>query len=87
MTTAAYGVLVKGRVAGGGASCVAAPRLELLELRRALAALRERGRASPSSVLVHEVLFLRADVPDDVFSHVLKYWRSDRDYEACDKFS
>ena len=80
MTTAAYGVLVKVRVAGGWTSYVAAPRLELLELRRALAALRERGRASPSSVLVHEVLFLRDDVPDDVFSHILTFWRSDRDY-------
>jgi hypothetical protein len=26
---------------------------------------------------VHERLFLRKDVPDDVFSHVLTFWRSD----------
>ena len=56
------------------------PRLELLALRRALPALRESGRASPASVLVHERLFLRADVPDDVFSYVLAFWRSERDY-------
>ena len=72
--------LTEVHAAGGWTSYVAAPRLELLELRRALAALRERGRASPSSVLVHEVLFLRDDVPDDVFSHILTFWRSDRDY-------
>ena len=30
--------------------------------------------------LVHEGLFLRDDVPDDVFSHILTFWRSDRDY-------
>jgi hypothetical protein len=80
-------LLTAVRESGGWAAYVAAPRLELLALRRALPALRESGRASPSSVLVHERLFLRADVPDDVFSHVLKYWRSDHDYEACDKFS
>ena len=80
-------LLTAVRESGGWATYVAAPRRELLALRHTLPALRERGRASPSSVLVHEVLFLRADVPDDVFSHILKYWRSDRDYEACDKFS
>ena len=82
MTTAAYYTLVKVRAAGGWAGYVAAPRRQLLVLRRALPALRERGRASPSSVLVHEALFLRDDVPDDVFSLVLKFWRSERDYDG-----
>ena len=76
-TTAAF--LAEVRAAGGWTAYVAAPRLELLALRRALPALRERGRATPSSVPVHERLFLRKDVPDDVFSHVLSFWRSDRD--------
>ena len=72
--------LIEVHAAGGWAAYVAAPRRQLLVLRAALPALRERGRASPSSVLVHEALFLRDDVPDDVFSHVLTFWRSDRDY-------
>ena len=79
-TTAAF--LAAVRAAGGWTGYVAAPRLELLALRRALPALRERGRATPSSVPVHERLFLRKDVPDDVFSHVVSFWRSDRDYNA-----
>jgi hypothetical protein len=74
--------LAEVRTAGGWAGYVAAPRRQLLVLRRALPALRERGRASPSSVLVHERLFLRADVPDDVFSLVFEFWRSDRDYDG-----
>ncbi|KAH8045314.1 hypothetical protein JL720_16729 [Aureococcus anophagefferens] len=37
------------------------------------------GRAAPSSsVRAHERLFLKT--PDDVFGHVLAFWRSDRDY-------
>ena len=79
-TTAAF--LAEVRAAGGWTGYVAAPRLELLALRRALPALRERGRATPSSVSVHERLFLRKDVPDDAFSHVFSFWRSDRDYKA-----
>ena len=36
------------------------------------------GRAAPpSSVPVHENLFLK--VPDEVFANVLQYWRSARD--------
>ena len=55
-----------------------APRAALLALRRELPALRESGRAtSPSSVPAHERLFFQA--PDDVFSHIIKFWRSDRD--------
>ena len=66
------------RAAGGWLPYVNAPRKELLALRQRLPALRERGRAAPSSsVRAHERLFL--DVPDDVFSHVLKFWPSGRD--------
>ncbi|KAH8071684.1 hypothetical protein JL721_4185 [Aureococcus anophagefferens] len=66
------------RAAGGWQPCVDAPRKELLALRQRLPALRDRGRAAPSSsVRAHERLFLKT--PDDVFSHVLTFWRSDRD--------
>ena len=74
-------LLAEVRAAGGWRPYVDAPRAELLALRRELPSLRERGRASPSSsVPLHETLFLRADVPDDVFSHVLAFWRTPRDY-------
>ena len=67
------------RAAGGWLPYVDAPRKELLALRRRLPALRERGRAAPSSsVRAHERLFL--GTPEDVFGHVLAFWRSDRDY-------
>ena len=73
-------LLAAVRAAGGWIPCVNAPRKELLALRQRLPALRERGRAAPSSsVRAHERLFLRKDVPDDVFSHVLTFWRSARD--------
>jgi hypothetical protein len=66
------------RAAGGWLPWLNAPRKELLALRQRLPALRERGRAAPSSSSrAHERLFL--EVPDDVFSHVLAFWRSDRD--------
>ena len=66
------------RAAGGWLPYVNAPRTELLALRQRLPALRDRGRAAPSSSLrVYERLFL--ETPDDVFSHVLTFWRSDRD--------
>jgi hypothetical protein len=76
VTTADF--LAAVRAAGGWLPWLNAPRKELLALRRRLPALRERGRAAPSSsVRAHERLFL--DVPDGVFSHVLAFWRSDRD--------
>ena len=66
------------RAAGGWLPWLNAPRKELLALRQRLPALRERGRAAPSSsVRAHERLFLEA--PDDVFTSVLAFWRSDRD--------
>ena len=75
-TTANF--LAAVRAAGGWQPYVDAPRKELLALRQRLPALRDRGRAAPSSsVRAHERLFLKT--PDDVFSHVLTFWRSDRD--------
>ena len=71
-------LLAAVRAAGGWAAYVHAPRAALLALRRELPSLRDRGRAAPSSsVRVHERLFL--DTPDDVFTSVLAFWRSDRD--------
>ncbi|KAH8059113.1 hypothetical protein JL722_5667 [Aureococcus anophagefferens] len=71
-------VLAAVRAAGGWLPYVNAPRKELLALRQRLPALRERGRAAPSSsVRAHERLFL--DTPDDVFTSVLAFWRTDRD--------
>ena len=71
-------LLAAVRAAGGWLPYVNAPRKELLALRQRLPALRERGRAAPSSsVRAHERLFL--ETPDDVFTSVLAFWRSDRD--------
>ena len=78
ITTAAF--LAEVRAAGGWARYVAAPRAELLALRRELPSLRERGRASPSTVRAHERLFLDTTLPDEVFSHILAFWRTPRDY-------
>ena len=56
----------------------AQPLTDRPRLRQRLPALRDRGRAAPSSsVRVHERLFL--DTPGDVFTSVLQFWRSDRD--------
>ena len=74
------GFLADVRRAGGWKRYVAAPRAELLALRRDLPLLRERGRAGPSTVRAHERLFLNTSLPDDVFAHVLSFWRSARDY-------
>ena len=71
-------LLAAVRAAGGWLPYLNAPRKELLALRQQLPALRDRGRAAPSSsVRAHERLFLKT--PDDVFGHVLAFWRSDRD--------
>ena len=62
---------------GGWKSYVDAPRKELFKFRKALPTL-QRG---PSSVPAHvERLFADAGVPDEVFRHVLAFWRSARDY-------
>ena len=71
-------LLAAVRAAGGWLPYVDAPRKELLALRQRLPALRDRGRAAPSSsVRAHERLFL--DTPDDVFTSIVAFWRSERD--------
>ena len=77
-TTADF--LAAVRAAGGWKPYVDAPRRELLALRRELPSLRERGRATPSDDRLYERLFHDARVPDDVFTHVLSYWRTPRDF-------
>lgn len=47
-------------------------RDELRVLHRSLPDLRKRGKATKSSVYIHERLFY--DVPDVVFTEVLDYW-------------
>ena len=74
-TTADF--LAAVRAAGGWAAYVQAPRTQLLALRRELPALRESGRASPSSVRLHERLFV--EIPEDVFIHAFQFWRGERD--------
>jgi len=67
--------------AGGWAPYVAAPRAELLALRRALPELRAGGRATaPSSVAVHEKVFI--EIPEDVFIHVFTFWRGARELDV-----
>ncbi|KAH8053248.1 spectrin binding protein [Aureococcus anophagefferens] len=78
MATAAF--LAKVRAAGGWDKYVHEPRADLLALRQQLPSLRERGRASPSTVRAHERLFLNTSLPDEVFSHILAFWRTSRDY-------
>ncbi|KAH8048883.1 spectrin binding protein [Aureococcus anophagefferens] len=71
------------RATGGWLPYVNAPRKELLALRQRLPALRDRGRAAPSSsVRAHERLFL--DTPEDIFTSVLAFWPSGRDYQEKD---
>ena len=60
------------RAAGGWAPYVAAPRAELLELRRTLPTLRHTP-----SVPLYKRLF--QEVPEDVFVEVFAFWRSPRD--------
>ena len=80
--TATAAFLAEVRAAGGWAKYVAAPRADLLARRRELPSLRERGRASPSTVRAHERLFLNTTLPDDVLCHILAYWRTARDYSG-----
>ena len=70
-------LLLDVRAAGGWQPYVDAPRKELFKFRKALPSL-QRG---PSSVPAHvERLFTDLGVPDEVFRHVLAFWRSARDY-------
>ena len=68
-----HALLVAVREAGGWQAYVAAPRRELLAFRRQLPGLRRRANAPT----VLEKLFL--EVPEDVFTHTLRFWRTDRD--------
>lgn len=69
-------LLAEIRRAGGWNAFVRVPRNQLLALRRELPTLRRQG---PCRARVQARLFLDAKVPDDVFMHVLAFWRSDRD--------
>lgn len=69
-------LLAEVRAAGGWNMYVAAPRQELLAFRRELPTLHRRG---PSSAPIHERLFL--EIPEDVFIHVVSFWRTPRDYQ------
>ena len=76
---AAADLLADVRAAGGWAAYVAAPRKQLLALRRELPTLR---REPPRAPALLERLFLDPRVPDDVFTHVFTFWRSERDSDA-----
>ena len=78
--TATAAFLAEVRAAGGWDKYVHEPRADLLALRQQLPSLRERGRASPSTVRAHERLFLNTSLPDEVFSQILAFWRTSRDY-------
>ena len=77
--SAAADLLADVRAAGGWAAYVAAPREQLLALRRELPTLR---REPPRASAHLERLFLDPRVPDDVFTHVFAFWRSERDSDA-----
>ena len=64
------------RAAGGWDDYLREPREQLIALRRELPT---RRRHSPCRARVQARLFLDVRVPDDVFAHVLAFWRSDRD--------
>lgn len=65
------------RAAGGWLPYVAAPRNELVEFRRQLPSLQRGPSSVPAKV---ERLFTDLGVPDEVFRHVLAFWRSARNY-------
>ncbi|KAH8064919.1 hypothetical protein JL722_1808 [Aureococcus anophagefferens] len=66
------------RAAGGWSAYVAAPRNQLLALRRELPT---HFRTAPCRERAQARLFLDPRIPDDVFVHVLTFWRSARDSE------
>ena len=70
--------LAEVRAAGGWSAYVAAPRNQLLALRRELPT---RFRTAPCRERAQARLFLDPRIPDDVFVHVLTFWRSARDSE------
>ena len=66
------------RAAGSWSAYVAAPRKQLLALRRELPT---HFRTTPCRERAQAQLFLDPRIPDDVFKHVLTFWRSARDSE------
>ena len=66
------------RAAGSWSAYVAAPRNQLLGLRRELPT---RFRAGPCRARAQARLFLDPRIPDDVFMYVLQFWRCARDSE------
>ena len=66
------------RAAGSWSAYVAAPRKQLLALRRELPT---HFRTAPCRERAQAWLFLDPRIPDDVFKHVLTFWRSERDSE------
>ena len=67
------------RAAGGWSAYVAAPRNQLLALRRELPTCFRTGPCSAPRAQAR--LFLDKRIPDDVFIHTLTFWRSERDLE------
>ena len=67
------------RAAGGWSAYVAAPRNQLLALRRELPTCFRTGPCSAPRAQAR--LFLDKKIPDDVFIHTLTFWRSERDLE------
>jgi len=72
-------LLADVRAAGGWSAYVAAPRNQLLALRRELPMCFRTGPCSAPRAQAR--LFLDKKIPDDVFMHVLTFWRSARDSE------
>ena len=62
---------------GGWKSYVDAPRKELFKFRKALPTLQRGPSSVPAKV---ERLFTDSGIPDEIFRHVLAFWRSARDY-------
>ena len=75
---AAADLLADVRAAGGWAAYVAAPRNQLLALRRRFAAPTLR-LAPPFAPLLLVRLFLDPKVPEEIFTHVFTFWRCNRD--------
>ena len=62
---------------GGWKPYVDAPRKALFKFRKALPTLQRGPSSVPAKV---ERLFTDSGIPDEVFRHVLAFWRSARDY-------
>jgi len=69
-------LLAEVHAAGGWAAYVSAPRIELLQLRRSFPTLRREPPSAPAPL---ERLFADSNVPEDVFTQIFSFWRSERD--------